>query len=249
MIPKKIHYCWFGGNPLPDDFKRYIDSWRKYCLDYEVIEWNESNFDINKYRYAREAYENKKWAFVSDVARLEAIYTYGGIYLDTDVELIKSLTPLLELDCFIAAEDNYDLSTGIGFGAKKGNPIIYENLNEYLNLSFFKSGKLNEITCVEITNKVLRRHGYRNAKKLATYSGVTIFPSEYFSPINLTSNKMKITKNTYAIHHFSATWKKNTFANNQFSRRLIGVKKYTRRNLDNIFGDGTYNDIKMRFKK
>ena len=104
MIPKIIHYCWFGGNPLSDDAKRYIASWKKYCPDYEIREWNESNFDINENDYCREAYEQKKWAFVTDYVRLKALYEYGGIYMDTDVEVVKPLDPLLSYDALSGYE-------------------------------------------------------------------------------------------------------------------------------------------------
>ncbi|MBR4241618.1 MAG: hypothetical protein IKR97_05300, partial [Eubacterium sp.] len=104
MIPKKIHYCWFGGNPLPDSVLKCIESWKHFCPDYEIIQWNEENYDINKFQYAKEAHDAKKWAFVSDLARLDIVYNEGGIYLDTDVELIRSLDSLLDNKCFLAIE-------------------------------------------------------------------------------------------------------------------------------------------------
>lgn len=249
MIPKKIHYCWFGGNSLPDELKTYIDTWKKYCPDYEIIEWNETNFDVNKYRYSKEAYQNKKWAFVSDVARLDIIYNYGGIYLDTDVEIVKSFDPLLSLKGFIGGEDKYDLNTGAGFGAEKNHPIVLENLKEYSNLSLVHHGKLNGITCVELTTRVLKRHGYKKAVGINTYSNMTVFPVEYFSPLKLSSNKLKITNNTYSIHYFTTNWKKRSDFKKVIVRRTVFLKKYIRRNIDDIFGEGTYSRIKIKFKK
>ena len=131
-IPKKIHYCWFGRNPLPESAKKCIESWKKYCPAYEIIEWNEDNFDLTENRYAREAYEQKKWAFVSDYARLKIVYEQGGIYMDVDVELIKPLDELTELDGYMGFEKEIDgqmwIATGLGFGARAGHPIVGDTL-------------------------------------------------------------------------------------------------------------------------
>lgn len=246
MIPKKIHYCWFGGNPMPKELKKYVDSWRKYCPDYEIIEWNESNYDVMKYRYSKEAFENNKWALVSDVARLDIIYNHGGIYLDTDVEIIRNLDSLLHLDGFIGAEDKYDLNTGLGFGAIKGHPIILENLNEYVDLPLVVDGKLNVITCVELTTRVLKRHGYKKADKVDTFANMTIFPSEYFAPLKLSNNKLTISKNTYTIHHFTTTWKQRSFIKEIIDRRTMFIKKTARRTIDDLFGEGSYSKLKNK---
>lgn len=246
MIPKKIHYCWFGGNQLPEELQVYIDSWKKYCPDFEIIEWNEENFDVTKYRYSKEAYENKKWAFVSDVVRLDVVYNHGGIYLDTDVEVIRKLDPLLKLDGFIGAEDKYDLNTGLGFGAVKHHPIILENLNEYVDLPLVINGKINGITCVELTSRVLKRHGYKKANTIETFSNMTVFPVEYFSPMKLSNNKLTITDNTYTIHHFATKWKRRHAFKKIMARRTVFIKKALRRILDDKFGEGTYSRIKSK---
>ena len=124
MIPKKIHYCWFGNNPLPESVQRCIESWKKYCPGYEIIEWNEGNYNINKIPFIEKAYKEKKYAFVSDYARLDIIYNEGGIYLDTDVELIKNIDPLLEHSCFLALESCGAVATGLGFGSIKKHSFI-----------------------------------------------------------------------------------------------------------------------------
>ena len=136
MIPKIIHYCWFGQSEMPTEYKRYIETWREKCPNYQIKEWNERNFDINSSAYAKEAYEEKKWAFVSDYARLKIIYDEGGIYLDTDVELIKSLDSLLSEKCFLATETTGYIATGLGFGAEQGNEIIKKMLEEYSGRHF-----------------------------------------------------------------------------------------------------------------
>ena len=135
-IPKVIHYCWFGGNEMPAAYKKYMESWKRYCPDYEIKLWNEQNFDFSDNLYARQAYEQKKWAFVSDYARLKIIYEFGGIYLDTDVEIIRPLDDLLELKGFLGFQDNKEIATGLGFGAEKGNPVIKAMLADYADAAF-----------------------------------------------------------------------------------------------------------------
>lgn len=131
MIPKKIHYCWFGKNPLPNEVKKCIESWKLFCPDYEIIEWNEENYDVFKIDYMAEAYKAEKYAFVSDYARLDIIYNNGGIYLDTDVELIRPLDDLLHHSCYLGMELPGRVATGLGFGAVKGNNFLYENMKYY----------------------------------------------------------------------------------------------------------------------
>lgn len=128
MIPKKIHYCWFGGNPYPEDFLKYLESWKKYCPNYEIIEWNEKTFDINLNKYVKEAYECKKWAFVTDYVRLWAIYNYGGIYMDTDVEVLRPLDSFLECQAFSGFERENAVPTGIMAG-EKGQSAIKDLLD------------------------------------------------------------------------------------------------------------------------
>ena len=135
---EKIHYCWFGGGELPDEYKKYIESWRKCCPDYEIIRWDESNYDVTKNRYMRQAYENKKWAFVSDYARVDIIYHQGGIYLDTDVELVKNFDEFLKWDLFCGFESFDYVAWGVGFGAVKEHEILKDVLNEYEKRSFLK---------------------------------------------------------------------------------------------------------------
>ena len=136
MLPKKIHYCWFGGNELPDLAIKCIESWKQYCPDYEIIEWNETNFDLECCDFVKEAYKAKKWAFVSDYARLKVVYDNGGIYLDTDVELVKPLDILLQEKCYFGEETTGYVNTGLGFGAEKHNPTIDLLLKEYCNKHF-----------------------------------------------------------------------------------------------------------------
>lgn len=216
MIPKKIHYCWFGGNPLPESAKKYIETWKKYCPDYEIIEWNESNFDVNQNQYCKEAYEAKKWAFVSDYARFWILYKYGGIYFDTDVEVIKPLNEIIDKGPFMGCERDGNnksraraiaVAPGLGIGGNSGLDLYKEILDLYENLHFKnKDGSLNLKTVVQYTTEILVKHGLKNINHTQYCAGVYIYPREYFCPKNIETGTLEITKNSYTIHHFEGTW-------------------------------------------
>lgn len=228
-IPKTIHYCWFGGNPLPDLTKKCIESWKKMCPDYEIIEWNESNFDIEINDYVKEAYLEKKYAFVSDYARLYIIYNYGGIYLDTDVELIKNLDSFLDCDGFFSSEDNKVVSTGLGFGACKKNSIVELMMKDYDNTHFkLENGNLDLQPCPiknsNSINMILKQFDDRT--KICEHKNNYFYPKEYFCPMDNMTEEINITKNTVSIHHFSGFW---------LSEKDIKVNK-NRRKICKIFG-------------
>ena len=219
MIPKKIHYCWFGGNPLPKDVKKCIKSWQKKCPDYEIIRWDESNFDVNECDFIKGAYNRKKWAFVSDYVRLKVIYEYGGIYLDTDVELLKCLDKLLDKKCYLAVQqDGKYIATGLGFGAEKHHKIIYEMMKAYENIKF-DINKLDKLACPFLNTDVLKEHGYKYKDeiicldKIATY----IYPPKYFDPIAPGNTQNLLSKDTFSIHHYSASW---TSKGNKLKRKI-----------------------------
>lgn len=207
MIPLIIHYCWFGGKPLPEDAKKCIESWRKFCPGYAIVEWNESNFDLNSCKYVAQAYDAKKWAFVSDYVRLYALIKYGGVYMDTDVEIKKPLNEFMTLSAFSGFESDVGAITGI-MACEKNHPFFKELISEYDGLSFVdKSGNYDLTTNVtRITNKCLL-HGLKLNNTMQTIQGFTIYPKEYFCPINPISGRVEITNNTYAIHWFSGSWK------------------------------------------
>lgn len=207
MIPKVIHYCWFGGNPLTELAKKCIASWKKYCPDYEIIEWNESNYDVTKCKYMYEAYQSKKWGFVPDYARLDIIYNHGGVYLDTDVEIIRPIDDLLEYDGFAGIENNsQNVALGLGFGAKKELPIIKMLRDHYDELLFLENGNMNLTPAPIINTLVLSKNGYVFSEKIHTFSSMMIFPSEYFCPVDMKTGKVNKTENTYSIHHYAASW-------------------------------------------
>lgn len=245
MIPKTIHYCWFGGNPLPESVRNCINSWKKYCPDYEIIEWNESNYDVHKIPYISEAYKNKKYAFVSDYARLDIVYSEGGFYLDTDVELLKPLDDLLDENCYFGMEQIGRVNTGIGFGAEKGHPFIKENMQQYEN-SFFNS-KLLE-TCVDITTNLLLSKGLLQENFYQRVNGISIYPTDFFCPFSMETRKLNITKNTYSIHHYDSTWYGNGFSA-KIKKILLPIKIRCRILIDKYLGTGAYDKIKSSIKR
>ena len=212
MIPKKIHYCWFGGKPLNKLGLKCLKSWKKYFPDYEIIEWNESNFDFNCCQYVKEAYESKKWAFVSDYARYKILYEQGGVYFDTDVEVVASFDDILKKGSFMGSENPMNdptvrVASGLGMAAEPGLPFYKEVLDDYEKSSFYKEdGSLNLYTIVERTTDLLKSHGLEDKNEIQTVAGMTVYPSEYFCPINMDTGKLQKTKNTRSIHRYAATW-------------------------------------------
>ena len=230
MIPKKIHYCWFGGKDLPDDVKKCIQSWKKYCPDYEIVQWDESNYDLTKNDYVKYTYENKKYAFLTDYVRLDIIYNEGGIYLDTDVELIKPLDDLLDCECYMGMEQIGKVATGLGFGAQKDNEIIKENKEYYEKEKFLDdNGKFLRKICVEITSGILAKYGLKMENKIQNIKSCVVYPVEYFCPLKMGTNKLTITKNTYSIHHYSASWKSNNKVLRKIGYYLIPLKQFIKK--------------------
>lgn len=206
MIPKKIHYCWFGGNPLPELAQKCIASWKKFCPDYEIIEWNEKNFDIHCCKYVEQAYEAKKWAFVSDVARLYALVNCGGIYMDTDVEVLKPLDDLLKYEAVSGFESKDRIPTGL-MACREGQILFKELLQDYDNACFIKEdGTYDTTTNVTRITNVCLKYGLRLDNTLQTVNGLTLLPYDYLCPKDFETKIVTITENTYVIHHFDGSW-------------------------------------------
>ena len=196
-IPKVIHYCWFGKGEMPKLAKKCIKSWEKYCPDYEIICHSEDNFDLTQNRYMYEAYQAGKWAFVSDVARLKIIYDNGGIYLDTDVEIIKPIDALLKNEAFMGFDEKGIVATGLGFGAEKGNKIIGEFLRDYDDIPFvLEDGKYDLTPCPDRNTQALKRLGMDVSVTNQTFMGTRFLPDEYLCPMDYYTGKKTITKNT-----------------------------------------------------
>ena len=235
MIPKVIHYCWFGGNPLPKSAIKCIESWKKYLPDYEIKEWNESNFDINMMPYTREAYEMKKYAYVSDVARFLVLYREGGVYFDTDVEVVKPMYDILEAGAFMGIEDlgiegeTYPyVAPGLGLAVEAGNSFYKEILDHYFNCHYYDP--LTKIpyplTVVNHCTNLLIKNGLKPTNKFQTVAGINIYPVDYFCPLEDATGILTITDNTRAIHWFSKTWIDKPmwyFTITRFLHRIFGI--------------------------
>lgn len=235
MIQKKIHYCWFGGKPLPELAIKCIESWRRYFPDYEIIEWNENNFDVNSIPYTAEAYKAKMYAFVSDYARFWILYKYGGLYFDTDVEVIKDMHPILEKGAFMGCENKANsgampidlgIAPGLGLGCNPGHTFYKEMLELYRTLHFINlNGSYNKKTIVEYTTELLVSHGLMNTDCIQLIEGIFIYPKEYFCPIDYKTGEMVITEKTYTIHHYMASWEnKNKSYLFKIVASVIGVE-------------------------
>jgi hypothetical protein len=206
MIPKKIHYIWFGGNPLTPLAEKCIGSWKKYCPDYEIIRWDESNFDVNQNRYCREAYKAKKWAFASDYARLWVLVNEGGIYMDTDVEVLQPLDKFLGLEAFSGFEADDRLPTGL-MASSMHQHFFEKLLHDYDNRSFLKpDGSLDLTTNVTAITKACIDAGLVLNNAEQTVEGFTLFPSDFFCPKDWLTKEINLTENSYAIHHFDGSW-------------------------------------------
>ena len=209
MIPRKIHYCWFGGNPLPPLAEKCISSWKKFCPGFDIIRWDEQNFDFSSAPlYVQQAYEQKKWAFVTDYVRLQVVYEHGGIYLDTDVELRKPLDPLLDNRAYFGFEDGKNVNTGLGFGAEQGHPILKELMDDYEGAAFvLPDGSFDQTPCPQRNTEVFLRHGLKQDDSMQVLNnGVRILPSRFLCPIDNRTRKMHKTKEMISIHHYSASW-------------------------------------------
>ncbi len=259
MIPKKIHYCWVGDAPLPESAKRCIRSWKKYCPDYEIVEWNETNYDFTSVPYMNEALEAKKWGFVPDYARLEIVYSHGGIYLDTDVEIVRSFDPLLELPGFAGFQDETQVNFGQGFGAEAGNPVLKTLMESYRAMHFIgpdgtpdltPSPKLN-------TDTLARSCGLVPEAGYQELDGLTVFPTEYFCPKSFADGVLRKTANTYSIHHFDASWfsdEKKQELRASWEHKQKRMRKLRRREryggaIRRVLGDDRWERLKQRFLK
>ncbi|MCI8844370.1 MAG: hypothetical protein HFF08_09700 [Oscillospiraceae bacterium] len=208
LIPKKIHYCWFSGRPIPDSLKRCMDTWPQFCPDYEIIRWDESNYDVKQNLYMKQAYDRECWSFVSDAARLDILYQHGGIYLDTDVELVRNFDELLFQLGFCGMEKWGVINTGV-CGAQKGNPAIKAMLDFRENCVFLRSdGSENRLSSGFYDTVPLLKNGMRaSLETQRIFDGaMTICAPDFFQPFDYVSGETHITENTFSIHHFSGTW-------------------------------------------
>lgn len=260
MIPKVIHYCWFGHNKKSDFVKKCIESWSNVCPEYEIIEWNENNFSIESSPlYVRQAYESKKWAFVSDYVRLKVIYDHGGIYLDTDVQLIRPLDSLLCNEAFFGFENNSYVATGLGFGSVPKHPVLGEMLGEYNTISFKNSENIYDLTPCPVRNtKILKKYGLLTTGITQLInSDILVLAPEYLCPVSYDTGKIKITDNTISIHWYSGSWltdeehKKHEDAQRirRRNEQVDYIIHIPNRIFRHLLGDKNYAALKRKAKK
>lgn len=211
MIPKVVHYCWFGRNPLPASAIKCIESWKKYLPDYEIVEWNEDSVDVRSIPYIAEAYDAGKYAFVSDYVRFKVLYDQGGVYFDTDVEVIAPIYDILEKGPYMGMERTLSgevaVAPGLGFAAVPGMAVLSELLETYEHLHFRNGdGSFNQTTIVKHTTDMLLKHGYKQVDRVQTVAGFDIYPVEYFCPQDYRTGRLHMTANTRTIHHYASTW-------------------------------------------
>lgn len=237
-ISRIIHYCWVGGAPKPQSVLSCIESWKRCCPDYQIREWNETNYDFTKNEYMKQAYEAKKWGFVPDYARLDIIYQHGGIYLDTDVEAIRSFDSLLDDEAFLGFENTgngqYLIACGLGFGAVAGNEVIRMLRDSYEGRSFLNAdGSINQTAAPVYSTQDLIGLGLVLENRDQQLPGVKIYASDVLCPKEFTSGQLCCTERTVSIHHYDSSWwsdekkyarrialKLNAFLPGNLSRRI-----------------------------
>lgn len=238
MIPKIIHYCWFGGKPLPRSAKKCIASWRKFLPDYDIKEWNESNFDVNCTRYTAEAYKARKFAYVSDYARFWVLYRFGGLYFDVDVEIIKPIDDIVARGPFMGCEEasqkgatpsTLGVAPGLGLGVNPGLGLVKRLLDDYEAASF-EAENANRAagvykTVVTYTTDLLVERGLKNVNEIQCVDGIYIYPKEYFNPLEHI-NQLHITENTRSIHWYDGTWQPRSVKLRRRLVRLLGQRAY-----------------------
>lgn len=232
-LPKVIHYCWFGHGEKSALMQKCMESWKKYLPGWTIQEWNEDNFDVNICAYTKEAYAQKKYAFVSDYARFWALYHHGGVCFCTDVELLRPLEALLEkTPSVMGFELENTVNPGTIMSGPAGSPLIAEILEEYTERHFMVDGQMDKTTIVATGTKALRHHGFLGGNQMQQVAGFTIYPAEYFCPFEHETQMMLTGPNTYAMHHFTATWspwyRKLRFRLIGFVARTLGRERYLR---------------------
>lgn len=227
MIPKKIHYCWFGKNAKNQLTQKCMESWRRYCPDFEIIEWNEDNFDLDQHPYLRWCYDNKKWAFLSDFARLLILEEYGGIYLDTDVELVRNPDELFQYEAFYGFENKKFVNTGEGFGCIPHHKTVTALRQEYSMLIPDSEGRFPIMTCPNLNTKALLPLGLVLNGKRQNVAGAEILPIEYLNPYDDPTGTLHKTENTVSIHWYGKSWmSKKTILRSQLTKpfhKIFGV--------------------------
>ena len=257
MIPRIIHYCWFGRGEKSPLIRKCIRSWKRQCPDWEIIEWNEDNFDVNARLWTKQAYEAKKYAFVSDYVRLKALYEMGGVYLDTDVQLIKPLNAFLEHIAFIGFENKQSVATCV-IGAQKRNPVIGTWMDWYQNRAYLRDGQPNTEPNVVFITEDLKSRGLTIDNTRQSLEGIEVYPQTWFCPQNIEGEDRVRSRHTVSIHYFDSSWrtpegrrnlKREQFHSTKLYRGWEWVKILPQKTFRRIFGDDAMEKIKSALKK
>ena len=245
MIPKTIHYCWFGRGELPALAVKCIDSWKKFFPDYEIREWNEDNFDVKIIPYTADAYKAGKYAFVSDYVRFWVLYNYGGVYFDTDVEVIRPMDDVIERGPFMGFElidsnGRYAIAPGLGLAAEPGMPLYREILERYENLPYFlENGERPPVSMIPLVTDMLKQRGLKGDGSLEHVAGIDVYPPEWFNPFDDATGRLKKTENTRTIHWYAKSWLPTDPA------WLVSLKRIVRR----VLGRNVFVNMKKLFGK
>ena len=243
MIPKVIHYCWFGRNPLPEMAVKCIASWKSFFPDYEIKEWNEDNFDVNIIPYTRDAYADGKYAFVSNYARFWILYNYGGVYFDTDVEVIKQMDDIIERGPFMGLEisgSNGKIAPGLGLSCEAGNPVYKIILDGFSSLDYhLPDGSRNPYTMIPMVTDIMREKGLTGTGEVEEVAGIFIYAPDYFNPLDDATGRLRKTENTRTIHWFMKSWVQGE------TLKKIRLKRFLRR----VFGSNVLVLVKSILKR
>ena len=257
MIPKIIHYCWFGRGKKSALIKKCIRSWKRFCPDWQIIEWNEDSFDIGSTEWTKQAYENKKYAFVSDYVRLKALQEMGGVYLDTDVQLFKPLDSFLKHEGFVGFENKTSVATCV-IAARAGHPVIESWLQWYQGRAYFQNGKANTEPNVVFVTENLKMRGLVIDNTRQSIDGMEVYPQTWFYPQNIEGEDRARSKNTVAVHYFDSSWrtakgrrdlKRAQFHSTKLYRSWEKVKIFPQLTVRKVFGDESIERLKERFRK
>lgn len=258
MIPKKIHYCWFGRGEMPKLMKKCIKSWKKYCPDWEIVRWDEDRFDVNSTLWTKQAYEAKKYAFVADYVRIKALTECGGVYLDTDQELIKPLTSFLCHSCFVGFMDKTNISAGV-IGAEAGHPMMRRMLEYYQDRPFLKEdGGVDIKPNTNWMTDILLEQGLRLDDSYQQVGDVAVYPQTYFCPTSCVSPENLRSRKTVALHHWAMTWRtekaKKDFARVKWHQTkrykfLVWLRYLPSRTARKLFGDDAIEELKKKLRK
>jgi len=238
MIPKRIHYCWFGGAKKQKLAKKCLASWSRVCPDYEIVEWNESNFDVFQNEYTRYCFENKKWAFLSDFARLSIVYENGGLYFDTDVELLEKPDSLLNNSAFFGFETEEYIATGLGFGAEKGHKSVKEMMEPYLKMKPDREGNIAMKTCPALNTEALIPFGLVKNGRRQELGDILVLPPEVLNPYDDPTGRMNKTANTISIHWYGKSW---------MSRKAV-LRSTLTKPFHRVFGTNCFEWVKKLLK-